>query len=145
MRVNVLIKTLRRDRGFLEPTVYEVPDSTATLRDLITDLVDQEMARYNSRRPGELLTAFLTNDQIAHMAEVGKVDFGLRHIDTKVDTAEAEANALQCFEDGIVRVVAQANEEAQPHELTHLDDTIPLTDGATYTFVRLTFLAGRMW
>ena len=110
-----------------------------TLRDLIIALVDAEFGAYNRREPGEMLKALLSQDEIDRMAEVGKVGFGRIHAQAKADRIKAEENALQCFEDGIIRVVAGDD------ELTSLDEPVPAQDGVTYTFIRLTFLAGSMW
>lgn len=110
-----------------------------TLRDLIIALVDVELSAYNRREPGEMLKVLLSQDEIDRMAEVGKVGFGRIHAQAKADRIKAEENALQCFEDGIIRVVAGDD------ELTSLDEPVPAQDGVTYTFIRLTFLAGSMW
>lgn len=139
MQIFANVKSLRRERGFLESKSYELPHDVRTLRDLIIALVDAELSAYNRREPGEMLKALLSQDEIDRMAEVGKVGFGRIHAQVKADRIKAEENALQCFEDGIIRVVAGDD------ELTSLDEPVPAQDGVTYTFIRLTFLAGSMW
>jgi hypothetical protein len=47
--------------------------------------------------------------------------------------------ALQAVEDGLVRIFRE------DEELTELDAPLSLPEGATLTFIRLTFLTGRMW
>lgn len=136
MQIFANVKSLRRERGFLEPKSYELPHDVRTLRDLIIALVNVELSAYNRREPGEMLKALLSQDEIDRMAEVG---FGRIHAQAKADRIKAEENAVQCFEDGIIRVVAGDD------ELTSLDEPVPAQDGVTYTFIRLTFLAGSMW
>ena len=129
MQIFANVKSLRRERGFLEPKSYELPHDVRTLRDLIIALVDVELSAYNRREPGEMLKALLSQDEIDRMAEVGKVGFGRIHAQVKADRIKA----------GIIRVVAGDD------ELTSLDEPVPAQDGVTYTFIRLTFLAGSMW
>ena len=81
----------------------------------------------------------LTAKEIEAQAEAGKVGFGRLWSDQKADKAKAVQTAIQAFADGLVRVLM---DEA---ELTELDEPLSVHEGAVFTFVRLTFLAGRMW
>ena len=94
MQIFANVKSLRRERGFLEPKSYELPHDVHTLRDLIIALVDVELSAYNRREPGEMLKALLSQDEIDRMAEVGKVGFGRIHAQAKADRIKAEENAL---------------------------------------------------
>lgn len=53
--------------------------------------------------------------------------------------AKACETACQCFEDGLVRVFR--NQE----ELEGLETQVKLQEGDCLTFIRLTFLSGRLW
>ena len=53
--------------------------------------------------------------------------------------SDAVKAALKCFEDGMVALFADGVRYSEPGQ------TIPLREGSEVTFVRLTFLAGRMW
>ena len=55
------------------------------------------------------------------------------------DRAKACETACQCFEDGLVRVFR--NQE----ELEGLETQVKLQEGDCLTFIRLTFLSGRLW
>ena len=57
----------------------------------------------------------------------------------KADPGKAVANAIQCWEDGLVRVFM--NDE----ELAELDAPLTIEAQAVFTFMRLTFLAGSIW
>ena len=78
-------------------------------------------------------------DRIKAGAQVGKVSYGDSMDDRKADAEKAVLNALQCFDDGIVALFADGA------RYTRREEQIPLKDQSEVTFVRLTFLAGRMW
>jgi hypothetical protein len=59
--------------------------------------------------------------------------------DRKADEEKAVVTALQCFDDGIAALFADGVRYTERKEI------IPLRDQSEVTFVRLTFLAGRMW
>lgn len=57
----------------------------------------------------------------------------------KADCVKAVKNAIQCFEDGMVRVFQNET------ELKNLDEPVQIQEGDCFTLIRLTFLAGRLW
>ena len=59
--------------------------------------------------------------------------------DRKADEGKAIANALQCFDDGMVALFADGV------RYNGRSERIDLRDRSEVTFIRLTFLAGRMW
>ena len=138
MQIFVRVKTPGKRKDVLASVPREIPP-VSSLRELITVLVRQEVESYNRRDTEAQLTAWLTSEQIDAEAETGKVGFGRLWSDRKADTEKAVANALQCFEDGIVRVFMGDT------ELTEPDAPLSVPEGAEFTFIRLTFLAGRMW
>lgn len=117
----------------------DVPDGIATLRELLTALVEIEVGRYNEKGTDRQVIPFLTGEEIEAQAETGKVGFGRVYSDRKADAARAAKNACRCLADGLVR--AFRNEE----ELTELDGPAGLREGDCLTFIRLTFLSGRLW
>jgi len=133
------MKAAGKRRPVLDHVPYELPDTITTLRDFLTELVRQEVEKYNSKGTDEQMISFLTKEEIEGQAAVGKVGFGRIYSDKKADVAKAVENALQCYEDGLVRVFQ--NEE----ELENPDEKIEIQDGDCFTLIRLTFLAGRMW
>lgn len=139
MRIFVNCKQAGRRRPVLAPVPRTVPDDTATLRALLTELVRQEVAAYNAKGEDTALIALLTPQQLDGQAAAGKVDFGRVYGGRKADGQKAVANALQCFADGLVRVFQGDTER------TDLDAPLPITENDVFTFIRLTFLAGRMW
>lgn len=138
MQIFVRVKTPGKRKDVLTSVPREIPP-VGSLRELLTVLVRQEVESVNRRDTEAQLTAWLTSEQIDAEAETGKVGFGRLWSDRKADTEKAVANAMQCFEDGIVRVFMGDT------ELTEPDAPLSVPEGAEFTFIRLTFLAGRMW
>lgn len=139
MEIYVRVKAPGKRRDLLAPAPYTIPDGIVSLRQLLTAVVQRETERYNSKETGMQIVPFLTQQELDAQARGGKVSFGRIRSDKKADPHKAIGNALQCWEDGLVRVFM--NDE----ELTQLDAPIVIPDGAVFTFMRLTFLAGSMW
>ena len=139
MTIYIKMKKTGRKASILHATPYEVSDNITSLRELLTELVTIEVGRYHAREADTPLISLLSEDELQQHAKQGKVGFGRIYTDKKAVLEEAIANALQCFQDGLVRVIH--NEE----ELTELNQTIDIRENDTFTFIRLTFLAGRMW
>lgn len=138
MQIFVRVKTPGKRKDVLTSVPREIPP-VGSLRELLTVLVRQEVESVNRRDTEAQLTAWLTSEQIDAEAETGKVGFGRLWSDRKAEPEKAVANAMQCFEDGIVRVFMGDT------ELTEPDAPLSVPEGAEFTFIRLTFLAGRMW
>lgn len=139
MEIYVRVKALGKRKDILAPTPYPIPDGIQSLRQLLTAVVQKEVTRYNSKEAGMQLIPFLTQQELDDQGKAGKVGFGSIYSDKKADPHKAVENALQCWEDGLVRVFL--NDE----ELTALDTPLMIPSGAVFTFMRLTFLAGSMW
>lgn len=139
MDVYVRCKALGKRKDILAPMPYTIPDDIFSLRQLLTAIVLNETAQYNSKEAGTQLIPFLTQNELDEQAKSGKVSFGTMYSDKKADPAKAVLNAIQCWEDGLVRVFM--NEE----ELTDLDAPLTIEPQSVLTFIRLTFLAGSIW
>ena len=139
MKVYVKIKSIGKRRPILENVPYELPEGISTLRQLIEAVARQEVEKYNSRGLENMLIPFLTESEIAERSAVGKVGFGRIYSDRKADAGKAVETALQGFEDGLFRVLINRTEAPD------LDGNIEINENDTLTFVRLAFLAGRLW
>ncbi|MBQ9083540.1 MAG: hypothetical protein IJY28_08580 [Clostridia bacterium] len=139
MEIYIRVKALGKRKDLLAPVPYTIPDEVSSLRQLLTVLATQEAERYNRKETDAQLMPFLTAQEIDAQARTGKVGFGRIFSDKKVDVRQAVDNALQCWTDGLVRVFMNDD------ELTEPDAPLVIPDGAVFTLIRLTFLAGRMW
>ncbi len=102
-------------------------------------LVKIEAERYNQKGTDVQVVPYLTKEEVEDQASLGKVGFGRIYSDKKADPAKAVKNALQCFEDGLIRVF-QNNQERKS-----LEEPLCPKEGDRFTLIRLTFLAGRLW
>ena len=174
MNVYVKLKSAGKRRPVLNNIPYAIPDGIASLRQLIEAIVRQEVDEYNNRVDGHdnctdghdnraaghdnctdghdnraaghdnrvaeyLLVPFLTETEISDRGAAGKISIGHLYSDKKANLEKAIDIALQGFEDGLFRVMVG------DIEATELDKPLDVRDGITLTFIRLTFLAGRLW
>lgn len=139
MDIYVRVKAIGKRKDILAPTPYTIPDEICSLRQLLTAVVQKEVAQYNSKESEAQLIPFLTQQELDDQAKIGKVSFGTIYSDKKADPGKAVANAIQCWEDGLVRVFM--NDE----ELADLDAPLTIEAQDVFTFMRLTFLAGNIW
>jgi hypothetical protein len=133
------MKCVGKKRKGLEKVPYVLPDGISTLRELIDVITRQEVAAYNARGTDNMLVNFLTDESIAAKATVGKVEFGRLYSENKADPDKSSQAAIQGFEDGLFRVLVGETEASE------LDGQVSIKDGDTLTFIRLAFLAGRLW
>jgi len=139
MNIYIKLKSAGKRRPVLESTPYYLPDGVNSLRQLLEMVVLQETEKYNSRGTENMLVPFLTEAEISDRSTVGKVGFGRLYSDKKIDPEKAVETALQGFEDGLFRVVINNM------EITEIDKPLAINENDVLTFIRLTFLAGRLW
>lgn len=139
MRVYVRVKALGKRKDILPSKPYELPEEIGSLRELLTAFVGAEVERYNLKGAEAPLLSCLTAEEIEAQSETGKVSFEGLWSDKKAKKAKAVQTAIQAFADGLVRVLMDDT------ELTELDAPLTVHEGAVLTFIRLSFLAGRMW
>ena len=139
MEILVQVKSAGKRRPILELRPVQVPDGISTLRELISAIVEGEVAAYNGKEVDPALCRALTEEEISDGQAVGRVSFRRVFSDKKADPVKAVGAALLAFEDGLFRVVR--GEE----ELTEADTPLALHEEDILTFIRLTFLSGRLW
>ncbi|HCL04143.1 MAG TPA: hypothetical protein DHW61_17335 [Lachnoclostridium phytofermentans] len=139
MNIYLKIKSVGKRRPILENTLYTLPDDITTLRQLIETVVRQEVEKYNNRGIDNMLVPFLTESEISDQSTAGKIGFGRIYSDKKADFEKAVETALQGFEDGLFRIIIG------DMEATELDEPLTIHENDILTFIRLTFLAGRLW
>ena len=138
MKVFVRIKSLKK-RKSTELRSYELSEGIGTVRGLIAAFVHAEVERFNDKDMELPLLALMSAEEIDNNAKAGKVAFGRLWSDNKADEARAVEAAFAAFDDGLFRVLMD------DEELKELDHPVKITEGTVFTFIRLTFLAGRMW
>lgn len=139
MQIYVTVKRMGKNRPALARIPYEISGSAKTLQELLAELVCVEVERYCQKGVDVQVIPYLTAEEVEAGAKSGKVGFGRIYSEKKPELEEAKANALQCFEDGLIRVFQNET------ELKELNEPLALREGDTFTLIRLTFLAGRLW
>lgn len=142
--VVVEARVLGRRKQTLEPqplTLTGLPENP-TLRELIEHVVLAEVHAFHERSEERRLVKFLTEAEIAHGAEEGKVSSGgfidadHQTANSQVDPAQAVATALLAHEDGLFQVVV----DGTPTD--DLDALLAINEGSSLMFIRLVALAG---
>ncbi len=139
MRIYIQMKAAGKRKPVLDNVPYELPEEIGTLRDFLSALVKIEVERYNQKGTDVQVVPYLTKEEVEDQASLGKVGFGRIYSDKKADPAKAVENALQCFEDGLIRVFQNDQERKS------LEEPLYPKEGDRFTLIRLTFLAGRLW
>ena len=140
MQVQVNVKRIGKRRNAIETRPYEIGE-VHDVGELIAAFVTAEVTRFNARAEGgETVLRYLTSEEIADAAMVGKIGFDTDYNGQVQDLTAAIENARQSFEDGIYRIFINGEEAGET-----CDTPVTLRENDEVTFVRLTMLAGRMW
>ena len=139
MQLYIRIKAVGKRRNVLEKVPIEIPSGTDTAQKLIEHIVLGNVRAYNTKTVDSTLFQCLTHKELEAGEMLGKIGFDDRKNEKPQDEAQAVANALECFEDGIFRMFI--NEI----EIIPSQENITLTENDTITFIRLVMLAGRRW
>lgn len=139
MQIRINVKGASRRKAAIVQQVREYPDEAMTVEEFLTETVKQNVREYNDRKDvGEILRLF-SMEALEEKAESGKVSYGASMDERRADEEKAVANALQCFDDGLVALFADGVRYISREE------QMGLKEQSEVTFIRLTFLAGRMW
>lgn len=149
MKANVNVKGVSNRENRIVKLEYEYPDKEMTLKDFLSETVRITVEEYNKKVKerktsddvsefGEILKT-LSNEDIDDMAVGGKISFGINYGGKKADLDKAIENALVCFADGMIAVFIDNV------RYEDINANVPVKEGSEITFVRLTFLSGRMW
>lgn len=144
MNIKVTVKQLGRKHPVLSEQKIEInyKDSVISLGNLLKLIVQQQVEEFNAKSfelEDEDYTKIPTDNYLNILTDTGKVGFGSIYNLKKADVLIAQDNAIQAFEDGMFAVFY--NDE----QIEHLEQTIDLSLQHTFTFIRLTFLAGSYW
>lgn len=147
MKIKISVRSASRKQAAVTWRTADYPDRPMTVGDFLAETVRTNAREYNERKDADVLLRLFSRDpdetsleeQLKDMAVSGKVAYGDSVNDKKADEEAAVRNALQCFDDGMVALFADGV------RYTKQDEVIPLKEQSEVTFVRLVFLAGRMW
>lgn len=141
-QVTISTKAIGRRKRILDDWSLTLPPNLEddggglTLRELITQVVIEQVRLFQERQEENRFLHVLSKKQIEASAQSGKVEMGGRDFHQKVDVEDAAAVALQGFEDGLYLVSIDGNQEKE------LDAQVYLQSDSRVTFIRLVMLAG---
>lgn len=138
MQVYVRMKIVGKRRAALAKVPFEAPDNLKNVEELITYIVKENVRKYNEKGADDSLIDCLTQAEFERGEGQGKIGFRDRMNANNQDEAKAVANAIQCFKDGIYKILIEDQEVTWENEFE-------LKENDTVTFIRLVMLAGRLW
>jgi hypothetical protein len=138
VNIFIRVKAAGKRRDMLERQSRAVPDGTDRAEKLIEYLVRENVRAYNAKTADAPFFKYLSRQELEDGEHTGKIAFGDRKNEKNQDEEAAVRNALQCFADGIYRVLVNET-EALP------EGPFSLREDDTVTFIRLVMLAGRRW
>lgn len=144
MEIKVSVKQLGRKHPVLSEQKIDIAhnENTISLKNLLQIIVRQQVEAFNAKSfelEDEDYTKIPQENYLNILTDTGKVGFGSIYNDKKANLEKAQENAIQAFEDGMFAVFY--NDE----QLENLTQTIDLSTNHSFTFIRLTFLAGSYW
>lgn len=110
--------------------------SAYTLEQLLTALVEHELAAYHERQAGVGVLRVLTERELEDAALTGRVAVGPQDRAATVLPEDAARTALTAFRDGLYYVFLD------DEQLTDLSASVTLRPDSTLLLLRLTALAG---
>jgi hypothetical protein len=144
MNLTISVKQLGKKHPILKENTLDLnlTDSVITVRILLELVVAHQVALFNSSSfewEDEDHIHLPKENYLPILTDTGKVGFGALYNHNKVDLSVAQQNAILAFEDGLYAIFYGDD------ELNNLSIPIDLSLNKTFTFIRLTFLAGSYW
>ncbi|MEY9979352.1 hypothetical protein [Lysinibacillus sp. RC79] len=139
MRLFYQQKMIGKKSRKLQKIPFTIEEPVHTLKDLLKQLVTQEVHNYNEKAVDTPLHIYITDQQLEDAAQHGKVHFGEKKNASTQSVDQAISIVFQAFEDELFLVLQ--NEE----QLNSLNEPLAIREDDVFTFIKLTMLAGRIW
>ncbi|KQT33909.1 hypothetical protein ASG22_17580 [Chryseobacterium sp. Leaf405] len=144
MEINITVKQLGKKHPILTEQKLEIAynESSISLENLLKVIVQQQVEAFNAKsfELEDIDESKIPQDNYLNiLTDTGKAGFGSIYNQKRADLEKAQENVIQAFEDGMF--VVFYNDE----QLENLNQIIDLSLQYTFTFIRLTFLAGSYW
>ncbi len=142
IRVNV--KQLGKKHPILaeQPINIDTQKDTISIQELLDFIVQQQVENYNQKpieKEDEDVQKLPKENYLPLLIESGKVGFSSIYNENKADLSKAQETARQAFEDGMFAIFLG------DQQFEDLAEEVSLTSNQSFTFIRLTFLAGSYW
>ena len=144
MDIKVVVKHLGKKHPVLAEQKLDIDynDVNISLENLLKLVVQQQVEAFNAKSfelEDEDYAKIPTENYLNILTDIGKIGFESIYNQKKADLQKAQENALQAFKDGMFAVFYD------DEQLENLSQNINLNLHHTFTFIRLTFLAGSYW
>lgn len=139
MMIYITVKSLGKKKNYITQEAFELKGSPSNLKELIIDIVQQNVERFNHQKSQIPLLKYLTEEEITLQGSTGKIGFKAKYNEGRIDRDEAIKIALSAFEDGLYKVVIGEG------LVEGLEVPLNLKDQDNITFIKLIMLAGRLW
>lgn len=133
MKIKIIMKSVTKLRAVM-PIEYQVSNAIVTLQDLLSNLVDIEIDKYEN---SEL--KIHSQEELDNMVKSGKVSFGFKYRESDIDRKNAFEVAIQAFKDGLFTVFINNM------QINELDESLHLKENDELSLIRLTMLTGRYY
>ncbi|MCS3530660.1 hypothetical protein [Chryseobacterium sp. JUb7] len=144
MEIKVSVKQLGRKHPVLSEQILDIAhyENNISLENLLKQIVQQQVETFNAKSfelEDEDVSKIPQENYLNILTDTGKAGFGSIYNEKRADLEKAQENALQAFKDGMFTVFYD------DEQLENLTQIIDLNSQHTFTFIRLTFLAGSYW
>ena len=144
MDIKVTVKQLGKKHPVLseQKIAIEYNDPHIPLEHLLKLIVQQQVESFNEKSfelEDEDHTGIPQENYLNILTDTGKAGFGSIYNLKKADLQKAQENVIQAFDDGLFAVFYN------DQQLEDLSQSVDLSLQHTFTFIRLTFLAGSYW
>jgi hypothetical protein len=129
-------KVIGKSQNLFTTWHMDVPNQQLTLGELLTQVVQAEIAAFCDRQSQKRLTKVLGLIEIEAGAALGKIDSGGSDLQQVVNEQQVIDNALQSFQDGFYLVFIDDQQQED------LADLVDLQANSELLFLRLTPLVG---
>ncbi|WP_282628834.1 hypothetical protein [Empedobacter sedimenti] len=142
--IHVNVKQLGKKHPILaeQPINIDTQKDTISIQELLDFIVQQQVENYNQKpieKEDEDVQKLPKENYLPLLIESGKVGFSSIYNENKADLSKAQETARQAFEDGMFAIFLG------DQQFEDLAEEVSLTSNQSFTFIRLTFLAGSYW
>ena len=139
MKIKINIKGYSNSTAKIRQLEYEYSKTEYTVKEFLEETVLITLNNYQNNTLASDLYKVLTDEEIRQQSESGKISFGYHYNENKVNKNKAIETALSDFIDGMVALFIGED------RYEDINEKIILDENTVVTFIKLTFLAGRMW
>lgn len=147
MKVYVSVKKISSRKTSVDAVEYELKSNPKTVADLINEFVEICVEQYKNRSEAKDMLHFLSGKEIQGRAESGKIWFDNNSGQSKIVLDESKRIAREGFEDGLVSIFIDGVEQKNINDsgINDANQKIDLHENSKIVFIKLSFLAGRLW